>query len=387
MNALPRLLALALLLCGCPKTPHAPEPPAGAAPHADEADHEALPKSLRVAEAAQVAAAIRTEPSRRAPLPAIVGLPGSLAAPPDRTAQIASPGPGRIEQVRCNEGSKVKRGDVIAVVRLPDLGRLRGALAATQARLRALRSQRSRLAALHEARAVTEQERVDAEAELQALEAEERSLSGQLDAMGGEPSGGFLLSLRSPLSGVVVQRAAVVGQPVDAQHVVATVVDLQELWFEARVFEKDLGRLRPGARAQVRFNAWPGRSFPAVVDQIGQQLDPGTRTLTARLPLHDATASLRLGLFGVAQVEVEEPSQALPLVLVKRDAVVDVGGKHVVFVRAGDGDFVVHEVAVGADALDEVQILSGLDEGEAVVTAGAFSLKSLLLKSTLTEED
>jgi hypothetical protein len=56
-------------------------------------------------------------------------------------------------------------------------------------------------------------------------------------------------------------------------------------------------------------------------------------------------------------------------------------------VKAKDGDFVVHDVTLGDSALDHVQVLSGLDEGEEVVNAGVFTLKSLLLKSTLSENE
>jgi hypothetical protein len=61
----------------------------------------------------------------------------------------------------------------------------------------------------------------------------------------------------------------------------------------------------------------------------------------------------------------------------------EVATKNVVFVKAKDGDFVVHEVTLGEAALAQVQVLSGLSEGEEVVTRGVFTLKSLLLKSTL----
>ena len=69
-----------------------------------------------------------------------------------------------------------------------------------------------------------------------------------------------------------------------------------------------------------------------------------------------------------------------------RDAVADVGGKTQVFVRQGDGDFEAHEVVLGDSALGLVEVLSGLREGEQVVSAGTFSLKSAVLKGTLADE-
>ncbi|MBL8954806.1 MAG: efflux RND transporter periplasmic adaptor subunit, partial [Myxococcaceae bacterium] len=235
-----------------------------------------------------------------------------------------------------------------------------------------------------------EQAVVDAEAEANATEAEARALNEQLAALGahGAAEGGFLVPLRAPLSGVVVSRDAVVGQPIGAEHVLATVVDTSEVWFLGRVFEKDLGRLKPGARAEVKLNAFRSESFEGTVAYIGQQTDPVARTLTARIELKNTEGRIRLGLFGTAYVEVGEPGQAATrAVVVPRSAVTDVAGKRVVFVKAKDGDFVVHEVALGDGALGLVQVLSGLDEGEEVAVNGVFTLKSLVLKSTLVEHE
>ena len=84
---------------------------------------------------------------------------------------------------------------------------------------------------------------------------------------------------------------------------------------------------------------------------------------------------------------VTDLDSAEPQLVVPRDALTDVGGKSVVFIRAADGDFVLHEVTVGESAMDDVQVLSGVSEGEAVVVSGVFTLKSLLLKSTLAEDE
>jgi cobalt-zinc-cadmium efflux system membrane fusion protein len=262
---------------------------------------------------------------------------------------------------------------------------LRGALAAAQAKAKAARANAQRLRSLKESGLGAEQAVVDAEAEASAVEAEARALSEQLAALGAHTAveGGYLIPLRAPLSGVVVSRDAVVGQPIGAEHVLATVVDTSEVWFLGRVFEKDLGRLRPGARAEVKLNAFQNETFEGTVAYIGQQTDPVARTLTARIELKNADGRIRLGLFGTAHVEVGEPSEAVTHVVVPRSAVTEVAGKRIVFVKAADGDFVVHDVALGDGALGQVQVLSGLDEGEEVVVSGVFTLKSLVLKSSL----
>jgi membrane fusion protein, heavy metal efflux system len=382
------LFAAGLALACCQKEAARPAEHPKADDHHDEPGHEKLPRQLRVSADAQHEAGLQTAPARRAVLATTIALPGEVVAEPDRTARLSAATVGRLEQVNFNEGSVVKKGDLMAVLRVPDVGRLRGALAATSAKAKASRANADRLRSLKESGLGAEQAVIDADAEAKAQEAEARALNEQLGALGANPStpGGLLVPLRAPISGVVVARDAVVGQPVGGEQVLATIVDLNQVWFLGRVFEKDLGRLRVGARSEVKLNAFPAETFAGAVEYIGQQTDPVVRTLTTRIRLENPEGKLRLGLFGTAHVDVNEPSKSVAQVVVPRSAVTEVGGKNLVFIKAADGDFVVHEVTLGDSALALVQVLSGLTEGEEVVTHGVFTLKSLLLKSTLEED-
>ncbi len=357
--------------------------------HHDEEGHDALPSQLRLTPEVVRESGIAVQPAKRAVLTAVVSLSGEIVAEPDRMARVSAVTAGRLEQVSFNEGQAVKKGDVLAVLRVPDVGRLRGSLAAAAARAKASRANAERLQSLRDSGLGAEQAVVDAEAEARSQEAEARAVGEQLAAIGvnADAGGGYLVPLRSPITGVVVARDAVVGQPVTADQVIASVVDFSEVWFLGRVFEKDLARLRVGAKCEVQLNAYPGDSFAGFVEYVGQRTDPVARTLTARIKLRNDGDRLRIGLFGTAHVELAESSQAAAQIIVPRSAVTDVGGKHVVFVQAADGDFVVHEVRLGNAALAQVEVLSGLSEGENVVIGGVFTLKSLLLKSTLAEDD
>ncbi|MBK7863301.1 MAG: efflux RND transporter periplasmic adaptor subunit [Archangiaceae bacterium] len=383
-----RWLIAVLALSGCKKAEPAESAGVPAGEHRDEQEHGELPSQLAVTPEIAREAGIETQVVKRAALANAVALPGEIAAEPDRTARVSTVTSGTLEQVDFNEGSTVKKGDVLAVLRVPDVGRLRGALAATTAKAKAARANTERLRALRESGLGAEQAVVDAEAETHAQESEARALGEQLQAIGATAEvGGFRVPLRAPISGSVVSRDAVVGQPISADRVLATVVDLTEVWFLGRVFEKDLGRLRVGARCEVQLNAFPSERFEGTVDHVGQQTDPVARTLTARIRLANPAGKLRLGLFGTAHVEVAEANGSSPQMVVPRGAVAEVGKRSVVFVKAKDGDFVVHAVTLGDAALGQVQVLSGLDEGEEVAVRGVFTLKSMLLKATLSEDE
>jgi len=392
------VVALAAACVACPRDrgDHGAKPGSehraeteGDASHVDEPEHETLPSRVRLPPDVVAAAKITTVPAAREPLEEVLTLPGEIGADPDKLARLAAPIAGRIERVDFREGQAVKRGDVLAVVRVPELGKAKAELAGTQARAAAARNNADRLAELAKSGLAAQQEVFAARAEAEALDAQARAAGELLRAMGTSATDGGVGSavpVRSPLAGVVIGRDAVVGQPVTSDQSIGTVADLAEVWFLARVFEKDLGRLHVGASAEIRLNAYPKEAFEGTVEYIRQQIDPVARTLTARVRLKNRGDKLRIGLFGSASVSTGEKEAGAPRLVVPRTAVTDIAGKDVVFVREPDGDFEVHAVVLGSAALGKVEILSGIRDGEAVVNQGTFTLKSAVLKSTFSEE-
>jgi len=364
----------------------APAAPSGAAELA-AGRHEALPRHITVSEEVVKSAGIRVTAVTKGVLAEALTLPGEVAADPDRLARISSPAQGRIEEVRFREGAEVKQGDALVVVRVPEIAKARASHLATRAKARAARANAARLRALLEQRLAAEQEVLNAETEAEALELEARSTADQLGALGAAASGAFSITLRAPIDGSVVARNAVVGQPTVTDQVLGTVADLREVWFLARVFEKDLGALRVGAHADVHLNAYAGQHFLGTVEYIGQQIDPVARTVTARVRLKNEQGLLRLGLFGTCQISTGDASKAEPRLLVADASVTEIGDKPSVFVREKTGEFQLHAVTLGREALGKVEILAGLREGEEVVSEGVFTLKSIVLKGSFAEDE
>jgi cobalt-zinc-cadmium efflux system membrane fusion protein len=382
-----------LLACKRETPPPAPSPTATAAApsasghaHAD-AVHEELSRKVKLSEQVIRDAKLRVAPVTREVLSETLSLPGEVAGDPDHLARISSPSAGRIEEVRFKEGASVKKGDVLVVLRVPEIGKVRSALLATKSRASAARVNAERLSDLLAKRLASEQEALNAKSEADALEVEARSLQDQLGALGAGASGAFAISLRAPISGTVLSRDAVVGQPVSPEQVLGSVAALDEVWFLGRVFEKDLGRLVLGAAAEIRLNAYPDERFGGSVEYVGQQVDAAARAVTARIRLSNRGGLLRIGLFGTAEIAVNGANQDVPRLVVARSAVTEIADKPVVFVREQNGDFELHEVTLGRAAPGKVEILAGLREGEPVVTEGVFTLKSVVLKGSFAEED
>lgn len=388
------LLGLQLLGCEKPeakRTDHASTTAsAGAVPsaHTDDQAHQALPKRLALTPQVVEDAKIRTEPVSKQVLAETLALPGELTADPDRMATVASPISGRLERVNFREGSAVRKGDALATLRVPDIARAKADYAVAQAKSLAARSNSDRLNELATKGLASQQEVMSAQADADALQAQSRAADELLRAIGaGSNAINSELTLRAPIAGVVIFRDAVVGQPVTADRTIASIADLSEAWFMARVFEKDLERLKTGARTEVHLNAYAEQRFEGTVEYIGRQIDPTARTLTARIRIQNGTNLLSVGLFGTAFVETTAHEAGAAVLVVPQTAIVSIGDKPAVFVREPDGDFLLHEVVLGGHALGKTEVVSGLRAGENVVVDGAFTLKSIVLKSTFGEED
>ena len=379
------LLAIVLVLVGCDRSkPGASDAPK---PTVSNAARDTR-KSVRLSAKVIADAKIKTALVAMEVLVGTLDLTGEVTSDPDKTARVASPVAGLVEEVSFKEGTPVKKGDVLALVRVPELGKIRSAYASTQAKAKAARSNADRLSALRAQGLSSEQESLNAEAEAKSLEAETRALGEQIAAMGMNAGGvGALLTLRAPLAGIAVTRDAVAGQPISADQSIGTIADLSDLWFLARVYERDLDQVQLGAKATVRLDALPNDAFEGTVGYVGKQVDPKTRTLMARIQITNREGRLRLGLYGTAHVHAADETKKPASIVVPRTAVLDMGGKSVAFVKKSDGSFEVHEVVVGETSLDKVEIKGGLDAGQEVVVEGGFTVKSALLKSTFAEEE
>lgn len=381
--------ALALFACvACsknapPSENHEGEHEEHAGEHEEPHEHGKIPKSVKLSAEVIAAAKIETAPAKRERLAQTLSLPGEIAANPDLSARLATPVSGRIERVDIQEGDRVEKGKPLIVIRVVEMARVRAERATAAAKAKAARAKAKRARALFEQKVATENETLDAEGEADSLEAEVKGLDSQLSALGG---GGTSVTLRAPVSGVVLSRTAIVGQSVSPSDTLGNIADLGKLWFLGRVFEKDLGRLRVGSSAEVELNAFPKERFSGKIEQIGSQVDPVARTLTARVTLENERSLLRIGLFGTARIAIDDEQKREPVLVVPRDAIAEIGGKSIVFVKHED-HFELHEVVLGESALGKVQVLSGLGEGEPVVVSGVFTLKSVALKATFGEGD
>ena len=358
-------------------------------PQEQQSPKQEAPSVVKVSADVSRDARIATARAEVRRLAATVDLTGQIVPDPDGIAVLSARASGRVLKVLARECDEVRAGRVVALISSPELARLRAEYEAQAAKAAAARQNAKRLQALIEQRLGAEQDALSAAAEATAAEAARDAAARTIRSMGAPLKAGedaSLILVASPIAGQIIQRTVFPGQMVAAESALATVADLSRVWFQARLFENDLARVREGAIAEVRLNGYPDMALPARVARISAQVDPQTRALTVRLAIRDDSPRIRLGLYGTARIEVAG-EQDEPHIVVPASALTDIEQRKAVFVRRPDGDFEIRAVTPGKESGGVVELLAGVQPGEEVVVSGVHNLKSIVLKSTLDKEE
>ena len=181
-------------------------------------------------------------------------------------------------------------------------------------------------------------------------------------------------TIRSPVDGFVAQRDLDPGAFASTSTTILSVVDIRRVKLVARVVERDFRSVRVGAPTQISVDAYPAEVFLGQVARLAPVLDPTTRTAEVEVEIPNADLRLKPGMYARVALTSDVRLDAL---VVPRNALVDVGGARGVFtVERGPIDTLAHFVAVetGFQDAERVEIVSGLFEGQPVVSTGAAGL-------------
>jgi cobalt-zinc-cadmium efflux system membrane fusion protein len=309
-----------------------------------------------------------------------ISAPAEVAFDPNRTAHIGPLTEGRIARVVVNIGDHTERNATLAVLSSVAGAESRAALTQAQANLELAQSNLRRQEELHASGIDTERVHQEAAVAVRRAEADVQAARQRAGLTGD-------LTLRSPIAGTVVERHATAGETVGPESKLFTIADLSRVWVIGRVYERDVGAVRAGSGARLTLEAYPGRNWDGPLVYVAGALDHESRTMPVRMELENADGTLRPGLFGTLAIEAGDSVEALAI---ETTAVQRIGNRTIAFVHEGTvGNkqrFVPREVKLGRSFGARVEVTSGLKEGDAVVIAGSFTLKSQLLRETLAEE-
>lgn len=377
-------IAIALALA-CGKAPEKTD--AGAA---KKTENEALPKEVKLSTEALKAAEIQIEPVASGPKRRVLQFTGTIEANQQQVQQVTPLVSGRVDSVQVALGSAVGRGSVLAMISSPEVAEMHGKLLEAQAKLNQSEATLRRTKRLTEIGAAAGKDLIAAEAEAQTAQLDVQHLRDALRAVGAPPEKGrhsiASVALRSPISGLVIERNVNPGSGAEANKPLFTVANLSNVWVIASVPEAQVSMLSVGSRALVQSAATGTQPLSGTVSYIDPVLNEATRTARVRVEVNNPQWRLKVGMF--ATISIEANTIAASQLTVPDDAVQRVDEKDVVFVaKPAAGAFDVRPVTAGEKIGDQRVITGGLQPGERIATKGSFTLKAQLLKSQFAEGD
>ena len=180
------------------------------------------------------------------------------------------------------------------------------------------------------------------------------------------------LTLRSPFSGVVMEKNVVDGQFITPEQTLFRIADLGTVWVLADVYERDIASIRVATPARMSLAAFPGETFEGKVGFIYPSVSEATRTLKVRLEFTNPSLRLRPGMYA----EVELSGGGPDVITVPSEAVM-VGGKtQYAFIVRDRTSFEPRLITTGRRFDGWVEVLTGLEVGEEVVTSANFLIDS-----------
>jgi len=302
---------------------------------------------------------IRTEPVVRKNLSTTIRAAGRVTYDETRRTEVSLKFSGWVREIHADYvGREIRRGEVLFTVYSPDL------LSAQQEYLDALKS-----GALG-AEPGAWRERtiwVSREASRQRLLRWDIAPS-ILDEIAQSMRVRETLPILAPSSGVIVEKNIVAGSAFEAGQPLYRIAQVNPVWVAASVYQYELPLVRVGmpARIVLPFPGEPTRM--GRVSTVNPFLDPNTRTGEVRVEVPNPRGDLKPGMF--VDMTLERPLGER--LAVPESAVLYAGDRRIVFVDLGDGRLAPREIRLGSKAGTDFEVVSGLTEGEVVVTSGNF---------------
>ena len=257
-----------------------------------------------------------------------------------------------------------------------------GEVEAARVRVDLATKEAARAQRLYERKAFSERQMQAAEADLRAAKAQFDAAVKRLEALenpgaaertrAGVGSANASYTIRAPLSGYVTKVNKSIGEQVAAGEAIVEISNLDTVWIEAPIFEKDLSRLAGNVSATFTTPAYPDQEFKGTVVDIGAVIDEQTRATKVIFQLPNDGRALRLGMQANVRLDAGEQVTAM---MIPKEAVLEHEGKKIVYVLLSGEEFERREVTIGDELSGKVAVLSGLNKGERIVTQGAYQLK------------
>ncbi|WP_192457194.1 efflux RND transporter periplasmic adaptor subunit [Musicola keenii] len=191
------------------------------------------------------------------------------------------------------------------------------------------------------------------------------------------------LTINAPIEGYINRLEVRAGTQLTPAQPLFELAGYDPVWVEVEYPESQAAGMTLGAPMTAASSAWPGETFTGRIAELLPQLDNATRTLKARVELHNTQQRLKPGMYLTVQLTERQNRQAL---MIPQEALLLSSRQNRVLLSDGNGYFTPRQVQIGATQDGFAEVLSGLNAGDTVVTSGQFLIDSeASLRSSLTQ--
>ncbi|MCP4445237.1 MAG: efflux RND transporter periplasmic adaptor subunit [Myxococcales bacterium] len=307
---------------------------------------------------------------------------------PGREARLTAATAGRLslESPVPTVGSPVSKGQLLAriqpTISAPgSVGTLRADVAAARAEHTAAKAAHARLERLVATDSVPKRRLEDAASNIAVMQARLSAATTRLSsysasASGSARPGSGAFRVSAPISGTLVEQSVTEGETTAAGAALFSIVDLERVWVEGRIFEPDVPAFEDSNSAWFtvdgRDNVFEVNEDTGKLITVGHVLDPASRTVPVIFEVQNPNRALRIGQYAKLSVATGTPVQGL---VIPESAVLQDGNQSIVFVHSSGEGFLRRVVHLGTRSRGLVQVTQGVSEGERVVTKGAYDIK------------
>ncbi|MEJ5352591.1 MAG: efflux RND transporter periplasmic adaptor subunit [Melioribacteraceae bacterium] len=328
------------------------------------------------------------------PLNGFIKVPAVIITNQNNEALVGSLMQGRVHKVFVNVGDYVKTGQVLMQIEGLEIGQLKGDYLKAKANLDFAEQEYKRQKTLFEQNVGSQKNYLTAKAEYEKALAEFNAEDKKIHSVGlthedienmnkNEHTSG-LLTIKSPIDGIIVERNVVIGQLVETNTNAFRIINTNIVWADGQIYEKDILKIFGKPSIEFSTTSIPNQSFKGKVIYIGQVVDEHTRTIKIRAEIQNTANKLKPNMFGEMLIPLSSEAKGI---VIPSESVIKDNDESYVFVVENDTTFRKQIVKTGVELNSSVEVIEGLKFGDKVVSKGAFFIKSEMMKESLGEEE
>lgn len=302
-------------------------------------------------------------------------IPARVAPDPTRVVHVYSQVSGRLSELFVRPGQEVSKGQTIGLIQSSDIAQARSDYEKARIEVTRADAQLNRAKDLLQHQVLAQKDYDDLLAASQAAHSEQLRAEQRIKMLGFSVEGNSdTTTLKAPISGAVLDIGTATGElqrSLDNANSIATIADLEEVWVLGDVYERDLATVKAGRPVDITFAAYPGEVFRGVISNVSDAIDPTSLTLKARIVLKNPGHKFKPLMYATLSMERATTSAyVLP-----QSAVIHEGTTDSVFIETSPGKYEKRNVTSGQIHGQTIEITSGLNDGDKVVTTGAALLR------------